>query len=188
MKKIVLKISLIIVFLISGNIIARDDIEYTNKRITKEIIKTLGIDAFNLEEIVFDDNTVQGKFFKILDSDNNIAYTYIGRVNSCRSGGCSPFNNQHSSFEYFDYLFVLDTTFTVKKVKVFNYQATHGQEICSKNWLKQFINYNGEKNLVVGKNIDAIAGATISTHSITFDIQDKTLLLKELLGEYAIIQ
>lgn len=188
MKSLLLKISLIIIFLLSGNIIAMNDIEYTHKRITKEIIKTLGIEEFNLEEIVFDDNTIQGKFFKILDYNSIIAYTYIGRVNSCRSGGCFPSNNQHSSFEYFDYLFILDTTFTVKKVKVFNYQATHGQEICSKNWLKQFINYNGKENLVVGKNIDAIAGATISAHSITFDIQDKTLLLKELLDVYTKIQ
>ncbi len=100
-------------------------------------------------------------------------------MNSCRSGGCSPSNTSHNSFEYFDYLLILDTLYNVKKVKVFNYQATHGQEICSKNWLKQFIDFNGSDNLIVGKNVDAIAGATISTHSITFDIQDKIQFIKE---------
>lgn len=78
----------------------------------------------------------------------------------------------------------------VELVKVFNYQATHGQEVSAKGWLKQFIGFDGRKPLTVGKNIDAISGATISAYGITLDVQDKTTLLQELvrIGVVKIIQ
>jgi len=44
-------------------------------------------------------------------------------------------------------------------------------EICSKNWLKQFIGYQGNP-LRYKADIDGISGATISANSITSDIQD----------------
>ena len=66
-------------------------------------------------------------------------------------------------------------------VNVFNYEATHGQEITSKRWLKQFVNFQGENELVAGKNIDAISGATISVNGIVKDLQEKTYILKTLL-------
>jgi Na+-translocating ferredoxin:NAD+ oxidoreductase RnfG subunit len=59
----------------------------------------------------------------------------------------------------------------VQQVRIYNYQATHGQEITSKNWLRQFKNYTGEKELMAGKNIDAISGATISVDAIISDIE-----------------
>jgi Na+-translocating ferredoxin:NAD+ oxidoreductase RnfG subunit len=65
----------------------------------------------------------------------------------------------------------------VVQVKVFNYQATHGQEITAKSWLKQFIGYQGQKELKVNKDIDSISGATISTYAITEDINKRSAIL-----------
>jgi hypothetical protein len=111
-------------------------------------------------------------------------YIYVGRVNSCRSGGCSSPTSQPMNLEtteYFDYLIVFDSNVSVQQVKVYNYQATHGQEVANKGWLKQFQGYDGKRSLTVGKSIDAISGATVSVYSITDDIQDKTKLLKKLI-------
>jgi hypothetical protein len=63
---------------------------------------------------------------------------------------------------------------------VYNYEATHGHEITVKSWLNPFIGFDGTKTLRVGKEIDSIAGATISASGITDDIQVKTLILKSL--------
>ncbi len=82
--------------------------------------------------------------------------------------------------EYFDYLIVFDSGLSVQQVKIYNYQATHGQEVTNKGWLKQFQGYNGSRPLTVGKSIDAISGATVSVSEITSDIQEKTQLLKKL--------
>jgi Na+-translocating ferredoxin:NAD+ oxidoreductase RnfG subunit len=104
-------------------------------------------------------------------------------VNSCRAGGCSnpalPASGLETS-EYFDYFVVFDGNLSIQQVKVYNYQATHGQEVTNKGWLKQFQGYNGERQLNVGKNIDAISGATVSVYAITNDIQEKTQLLKKI--------
>jgi len=134
-----------------------------------------------------DANRIQGKFM-ILSGVNAMQkqYAYVGRVNSCRQGGCSnpSINQSFENSEYFDYLIVFDEKPSVKLVKVYNYQATHGQEISVKGWLKQFTGFDGNTQLSVGKSIDAISGATISVYAITNDIQEKTRLLKRIIGPH----
>nr|MDA3853565.1 FMN-binding protein [Bacteroidales bacterium] len=117
-----------------------------------------------------------GAFFTSdsLDSNCTIKYIYIGRVNSCRTGTCSV---DEDLAEYFDYIILFNTDKSVVQVKVFNYQATHGQEITAKSWLKQFIGYQGQKELKVNKDIDSISGATISTYAITEDINKRSAIL-----------
>ena len=65
-------------------------------------------------------------------------------------------------------------------VKVYNYQATHGQEVSIKGWLRQYAGYDGSQSLTVGKDIDAISGATISVYAINQDIQEKTDLIRKI--------
>jgi Na+-translocating ferredoxin:NAD+ oxidoreductase RnfG subunit len=131
-------------------------------------------------------NSLEGRYFEITDTSGsaNKFYAYIGRVNSCRQGGCSITKTAkiQGTSEYFDYYILFDSDLKVKQVKVFNYQATHGQEITAKGWLKQFIGYAGKDNLIAGKNIDAISGATISVNAITFDIETRSRQLKEVIG------
>lgn len=83
--------------------------------------------------------------------------------------------------EYFDYFILFDSECAIKLTRIYNYAATHGHEVAAKGWLKQFAGYNGTDTLEVGKNIDAISGATISVYSITEDVQLKTILLKNYL-------
>lgn len=75
-------------------------------------------------------------------------------------------------FEYFDYFILFDSNLGVKKIRVYNYQATHGHEVGGKGWLKQFVGYKGDEKLEYGKNIDSISGATISANAITYNVQE----------------
>ena len=165
-------------------------LDFEDKALLKELQKigeTENSDwqAIAVPETLSISNSIQGKFL-ILSPQNSIGlkkYVYVGRVNSCRQGGCSnpteTLNIQTS--EYFDYLIVFDSNISVQLVKVYNYQATHGQEVTNKGWLKQFQGYDGNRSLTVGKSIDAISGATVSVFSITDDIQEKTMLLKKII-------
>lgn len=164
-------------------------INYEHKKIYKEVGKFLDLEQPELEEIFLTDsivreNRIQGKYYRIPNKNyiSNYHYIYIGRVNSCRAGGCSismdPTENYET--EYFDYFIVFDADCTVELTRIFNYAATHGQEIAAKGWLKQFTGYNGSDTLEVGKNVDAISGATISVYGITLDVQMKTEILKKL--------
>lgn len=166
---------------------AQSPVDYKNKSLIKALKKAGVHDVSTIEEIAITDsvsltNRIRGKFFLI--KENNVSqyqYIYVGRVNSCRAGGCSNSNDEpkDGNSEYFDYYILFDKNKTVKKVKVFNYQATHGQEITARGWLKQFIGYDGSKPLQVDKNIDAISGATISVYAITADVEKKTEILHQ---------
>lgn len=161
------------------------DINYKHKSLVRVLKKSGITDMSTIKEIAVQDSImkkyrIKGKYFVVnAQNKNEYKYIYVGRVNSCRTGGCSISNDmsKEGESEYFDYYILYDKYKTVQAVKVFNYQATHGHEITAKGWLKQFIGYNGTESLQVDKNIDAISGATISVYAITFDIELKTEVL-----------
>lgn len=167
----------------------KTEVDYKHKTLQKALQKVGVKDLSVLEEVILSDsitilNRIKGKYFLINDSNlSHYRYIYVGRVNSCRAGGCSMTNdNPHdSNSEYFDYYIIFDSTKSVQTVKVFNYQATHGYEITAKGWLKQFNGHNGTEPLQVDKNIDAISGATISVYAITHDVEMKTEILQQYL-------
>lgn len=116
--------------------------------------------------------TKMGEYYTITNSNELKGYAYIGRVNSCRSGGCAINGDEsEEGFEYFDYFVITDPKGTVVNLGVCNYQASYGEEITAKSWLKQFVGFDGSKRLAVGKGIDGISGATSSVNAITENIQ-----------------
>jgi hypothetical protein len=126
-----------------------------------------------------ENNTI---LYKIVLNNNLIGFAYTRRVLSCRNGGCNgPLSSAESSVshEYFDYFALLNSQYSILEIKVYNYAATHGQEICSKAWLKQFRGFDGSKQLRYGKDIDAISGATISGIAITEDVGNAVITLRK---------
>ena len=171
-------------------------LDFEDKALLKELQKigeTENPDwqAIAVPETLLVSNSIHGKFLFLAGQNTNELkkYVYVGRVNSCRQGGCSnPTETlKVETPEYFDYLILFDSKLSVQLVKVYNYQATHGQEVTNKGWLKQFQGYDGNRSLTIGKSIDAISGATVSVFGISTDIQEKTRLLKKILqGQSAI--
>lgn len=154
------------------------------KRLNKEIENRFQHTEFDLRKTGFSNttpgNNETGIFWNIECKNETIGFVYTGRVFSCSKNGCTVGQSAASveNAEFFDYFILFDKTKNVTSVVVYNYEATHGQEITAKGWLKQFTGYNGSRNLVVGKNIDSISGATISVNAITDDIARKTSILK----------
>ncbi|MFC0877581.1 FMN-binding protein [Saccharicrinis sp. FJH2] len=167
---------------------AQNAVDFQHKSLQKALQKYEISSVKHLREIALSDSlnkthVVSGKFFRIVDDpEATIRFVYVGRVLSCRAGGCSINGNKNhdGDSEYFDYFMFFDPDKTVRLVKVFNYQATHGQEVTAHGWLKQFAGFDGTDNLDVGKNIDAISGATISVNALTFDVQEKTGILQRM--------
>jgi len=69
---------------------------------------------------------------------------------------------------------------TVQDVQVMVYRETHGDEIRERRFRVQFSGKTLQQPLVVGKDVDAISGATISSHSAAYAVR-KGLALAELL-------
>lgn len=173
---------------ISGNEPGEPD--YRNKVLLREL-ENQGFsttpEALSVSMQTTETGEMPGSFFKIHETGetNHTGYLYVGRVNTCRSGGCSSSGTSLSpDHEYFDYFMVFDELGQVRGVKIFNYQATKGHEITSKGWLKQFQGYTGGM-LSVGKEVDGITGATISVFAITGDIRLRTTMLREYLSYVA---
>lgn len=166
----------------------RTDIQYAPPALIKELQKAglssvSDIVPLQLPPDLMATMGTEGKFFRLQDTSiTAFRFIYVGRVNSCRVNGCSikQEGEDTGSSEFFDYFILFDRSKTVRLVRVFNYQATHGQEITSKGWLRQFAGHDGSQALQVDKNIDAISGATISVYAITEDVAHKTQLLREL--------
>ena len=131
------------------------------KKADKEISKFYEIKEFTKESIIIskenNDATTSefgaDNFFKVTHDDEFIGYAYIG--------------NAPSKTATFDYLVLFDKDFIVTKSKVLIYREEYGGEIGSKRWLKQFIGKSEGDKVVHGQDIIAIAGATISTTSMT---------------------
>ncbi|SMO33776.1 FMN-binding domain-containing protein [Saccharicrinis carchari] len=160
---------------------AQANIDYTHRTLKKEMEKNWGAKLDDLIQMEMAAGTsLEGQFFTVMKP--NTKYVYVGRVNSCRSGGCNISTESQGSSEYFDYFIFFDAKANVELIKVYNYAATHGHEVMAKGWLKQFKGYNNSKELRVGKNVDTISGATISVNAITEDIRQKTNLIVNLLN------
>jgi hypothetical protein len=154
----------------------------------KELVKLLGENAmltFLTGSMDHQGYCQTGNFYSFSDQAGAFTqkYLYLGKVNTCRAGGCNdsgePAIKQES--EFFEYFILFDAAGAIMIVRIYRYAATHGHEITSKAWLRQFANYNGITKLVSGKNIDAISGATISVEAITRDVEQRTRWLNNYL-------
>lgn len=178
-----MKITIVLLFL---SWLVHNEIDYNNRVFVRELQSAFKVEPNNLQKMKIrepgDQKDFSGEFF-IIGEPEVAGYAYLGRVNSCRAGGCS--NGQtvaDGAAEYFDYFILYDGTGKILQVRVFNYQASHGHGINSRGWLRQFVGYKGDKKLEPGKNVDAVSGATISVKAIAEDIESKTVMLKNNLA------
>lgn len=181
-----ISVFIILLIIIKTSLYAQTGFDYFPKSLLTQLSKT-DIAASDLKEITLSPalsrSIKMGKYFNIPVKNEHtpINYVYVGRVNTCRTGGCSISQNFEGESEYFDYFILFNTAGAVQQVKIYNYQSTHGQEVTSSNWLKQFRNFDGKKELIVGKNVDAISGATVSVNATAFDIEHKTKTLQSII-------
>lgn len=167
--------------------INRQPVDFQPPSLYRAIKKINNTSDFRMvEDSVFNSkhkNIIDGKVYIIIQSQTLqiVKFAWVGRVETCRAGGCdAPAPGGFSgSAEYFDYFILFDAQKTVRLVKIFNYQATHGYEVSAKGWLKQFIGYESMKPVRVGHDIDAISGATISVYQLVADIEQITRLLTD---------
>ena len=131
------------------------------KKLRPLVLDNFSVQTYEIEEVKGPDATrvnLPNSFrlsnlYKIESSSKPIGFVYVGQ---------GP-----SKTDVYDFAILFDTNLMVKSVKVLQYREDYGGEIASKRWLKQFNGSAADSEFVVGKNIAAISGATISVRSMT---------------------
>ena len=88
-----------------------------------------------------------------------------------------------SKFHQFDYYIVFDEKVNILKIEILKYRENYGAEICSRRWLKKFINISTNDYPEYNKKIDGISGATISVNSIKTSVFSRAKILKKSIIE-----
>lgn len=71
--------------------------------------------------------------------------------------------------EPFDYFVAFDTQGTILQLQILDYNSQYGTQMIHPKWGKQFTGKKS-KELVVGTNVDAISGATLSVKALVNDL------------------
>ena len=124
----------------------------------KSIAKIFNSETCNLDPI---DDT----FYSISEDDSIIGYLAV--------------TDAPSKFHRFDYYVLFNDKEEILKVEVLHYRENYGGEICSKNWLKQFIGIDTENYSSFNREIDGISGATISVNSLKHNLLKLSNKLKK---------
>ncbi len=170
----------IIIYFLFSLVSLAQKIDFEPKQLTREISKLNDCTNYSFVELNQLNNSNYGKYFSLACNQQSYL-VYVGRVLSCRTGGCSSGNNDkgNNSHEYFDYYMLINNKKAIVSVRIYKYASSFGHQITSQSWLKQLHGFNGNKKLEVGKNIDGISGATISTRNLITDINYQFSRIKD---------
>lgn len=100
--------------------------------------------------------------WKVIENDSLVAVALLDNV----TGKSMPIT----------FLTIFSTGGEIIYTRVIKYRESIGGEIENVQWLEQFIGKNITNEFKVGREIDAISGATISVNAITRGIKKLTLL------------
>ena len=143
---------------------------HARKRIDKRVFKLWKIENFELKKLSeIPGSSFTGDFFLIKTSNEIHGILYYGKVYTCGTSGCNKPGLDEGK-EYFDFFLITDNEGKTLHTEITNYAATHGHEVSSRGWLRQFRGRTGEESLVYGKDINAISGATKSGTNLTLEI------------------
>jgi Na+-transporting NADH:ubiquinone oxidoreductase subunit NqrC len=70
-------------------------------------------------------------------------------------------------FELISYAVALNLDASIKQIEILSYRESHGFEIKSPAWRKQFVGKTAQSGLAVGDGIANISGATLSCNHVT---------------------
>lgn len=78
------------------------------------------------------------------------------------------------------FLVLFDTKGNILSSHIVKYREQYGGEVADKSWNKQFKGKNKDSDFTVGKAIDSISGATISTNSVSKGIKKLAVLFHDI--------
>jgi Na+-transporting NADH:ubiquinone oxidoreductase subunit NqrC len=88
------------------------------------------------------------------------------RVWEAAGGGWFVVDEVVGKHETITYSVGINADGTVRRVEILEYRETYGAEVAGDGWLKQFVGKNVDSPIKLGKDIDNISGATLSSKHV----------------------
>ena len=82
------------------------------------------------------------------------------------------------------FMVLFDLEGRVLKADIVKYREPYGGGVAERNWLNQFLGFDGNSTYKLGDDIQSISGATISCRAVTKGVKMLSLLVEEILREY----
>lgn len=175
----------ILVFL-QFNAVIPGHIDHFPARMRKMAARSLGLPSVSIVKSLLKNPAAEGNYYLVFSDTDSLTrgIIYCGRVYTCDSNGCNrDFPLTGAIMEYFDFFMVLDDKGRIAHIEVTDYRATHGDAVCSRGWLKQFLGYGPGEVVIYGREVDAITGATRSGQSLTNEINQVLSGASSILAE-----
>lgn len=107
---------------------------------------------------------------------------YIAKTGAAIDGYAAILN-EIGKTDPITFLVALNASGQVKDIEVLVYREPHGSEVTQKLFTKQFLNKDSSSILTVGKDIQHISGATLSSRAITRGVKKFLAVWKEIYGK-----
>ncbi len=121
------------------------------------------------------EKAVRQRFFKkwlyvwrITQNDSTVAYALLDNV----KGKAMPIT----------FLVIFDADGRIRNARIIKYREAIGGAVQNRSWLEKFTGLGASSAFKVGRDIDAISGATISVNAVTRGIHKLSLIFPSLKG------
>ncbi len=155
-------IGLALAIVLFSSSLALAEVYLSAEEATKRIFPDLK--EFKVENYSEDNQVV--KVFTIIKDDRVIGWTTVV--------------DEMGKIKPITFLVGIDTQGRVLGVYVLEYRDLFGSEIKRRSFLRQFLDKSGKDLLTVGRDIDAVTGATISSHAATSAVRKSLKAIEEI--------
>ena len=120
--------------------------------------------------------TLQKSLVKEEESKEGDSLTFYFALKDGKKTGVALLDVQPGFWGPVKYIVALDLTGKVTNLAVMSYVDQRGRSICTRRFLDQFVGKTGKSPITVGKDVDAVSGATISSRATAFAVKKAVVL------------
>jgi Na+-translocating ferredoxin:NAD+ oxidoreductase RnfG subunit len=108
-------------------------------------------------------------------------HLFIYKIHSAKKlKGIAVLDNVYGKSMPITFLVIFDPDGKIISSNIVKYREPYGGAVTNKGWNQKFEGKNASSGFVVGKDVDAISGATISVNSVAKGINKLALLIEEI--------
>jgi Na+-translocating ferredoxin:NAD+ oxidoreductase RnfG subunit len=107
-------------------------------------------------------------------------YAFNVAMSGDRVDGYALFDKELGQHEPIDFATFFDASGGVSRVEVVAYREPYGDGIRSARFRKQFVGRDADSGFRIGKDIDIVSGATISSKSMATAVERAAVVLDEM--------